>query len=174
MKLEMKEVLRQLAFLDTTMMSPPPRKVQTKGAKKKVDIARSRAKVASTSRIPSSWERVDSQNPDSQPSPSPTTSSFSKRKGPRIGKTARSPLPPRTRFPKPIMVPKPIPVQKPIPVPTSIPVLSPIDYMPKFIILFIEKVVDVVGDVKENRIVFRIKQRIKFRFSFLGSLRINT
>ena len=110
-----------------------------------MDIARSRAKVASTSRIPSSWERVDSQNPDSQPSPSPTTSSFSKRKGPRIGKTARFPLPPRTCFPKPIMVPKPIPVQKPIPLPTSIPVLSPIDYMPKFIILFIEKVVDVVG-----------------------------
>ena len=28
--------------------------------------------------------------------------------------------------------------------------------------------------MKENRIVFRIKQRIKIRFSFLGSLRINT
>jgi len=63
MKLEMKEVLRQLAFPDITMLSPPPRKVPTKGAKKKVDIARSRAKAASTSRIPSSWEVVDSQNP---------------------------------------------------------------------------------------------------------------
>ena len=29
MKLEIKEVLRQLAFLETTMMSPPPRKVPT-------------------------------------------------------------------------------------------------------------------------------------------------
>jgi len=54
MKLKMKEVLWQLEFPDTTMLSPPPRKVPIKGAKKKVDIARSRAKVASTSRIPSS------------------------------------------------------------------------------------------------------------------------
>jgi len=45
MKLEMKEVLRQLAFPDTTMLSPPPRKVPTKGAKKKVDIAKSREKL---------------------------------------------------------------------------------------------------------------------------------
>jgi len=80
MKLEVKEVLRQLAFLETTMMSPPPRKVPTKGAKKKVDIARSKRKITSTSRIPSSWEVVDSQNLDSQPSPSPTTSSFKRKK----------------------------------------------------------------------------------------------
>jgi len=33
---------------------------------------------------------------------------------------------------------------------------------------------DLKALVKENRIVFRIKQRIKIRFSFLGSLRINT
>jgi len=52
MKLEIKEVLRQLAFLDTTMLSPPPRKVPTKGENKKVEIVRSRAKVASTTRIP--------------------------------------------------------------------------------------------------------------------------
>ena len=31
-----------------------------------------------------------------------------------------------------------------------------------------------MGFMKENRNVFRIKQRIKNRFSFLGSLRINT
>ena len=49
MNLEMKEVLRQLPFSAITMLSPPPRKVPTKGAKKNVDIARSRAKVASTS-----------------------------------------------------------------------------------------------------------------------------
>ena len=35
MNLEVKEVLQQLAFPETTMMSPPPRKVPTKGAKKK-------------------------------------------------------------------------------------------------------------------------------------------
>jgi len=69
MKLEMKEVLWQLPFTDTTMLSPPPRKVPTKVAMKKVDTAWSRVKVASTSRIPSLWEVVDSQNPDSQPSP---------------------------------------------------------------------------------------------------------
>ena len=105
MKLEMKEVLQKLAFPDTTMLSSPPRKVPTKGAKEKVDIARSRAKVTSTSRIPSSSEVVDSQNPDSQLSQSPTTSSFSKKKGARLGKTSRSPLPPPTRYPKPIPVP---------------------------------------------------------------------
>jgi copper chaperone CopZ len=44
MKLEIKEVLRQLPFPNTTVLSPPPRKVLTKEAKKKVDIARSRAK----------------------------------------------------------------------------------------------------------------------------------
>jgi len=140
MKLEMKKVLRQLTFLDTTMLSPSPRKVPTKGANKKVDIARSRAKVASTSRIPSSREVVDSQNLDIQPSPPSTTSSFSKRKGARFGKTSRSPLPPPTRFPKPIPIPKPILV------PTSISILSPIDYIPKFMVPFIEKVVDVIGD----------------------------
>ena len=55
MNLEIKEVLRQLTFTETTMLSPPPRKVPTKGAMKKVDIARSRGKITSTSRIPSSW-----------------------------------------------------------------------------------------------------------------------
>jgi len=93
MKLEVKEVLRQLAFPETTMMSPPPRKVPTKGAKKKVDIARSKGKITSTSRIPSSWEVVDSQNPDSQPSPSQPTSLFKRKKGARLGKTSLSPLP---------------------------------------------------------------------------------
>ena len=140
MKLEIKEILLQLAFPDTTMLSPPPQKVPTKGAKKKVDIARCRAKVASTSRITSSWECVDSQNPDSQLSPSPTTSSFPKRKGALLGKTSCSPLPPPTRFPKSTPVPKPILV------PTSILVLIPIDYMPKFMVPFIEKMVDVIRD----------------------------
>ncbi|KEH24754.1 hypothetical protein MTR_6g004370 [Medicago truncatula] len=55
-------------------------------------------------------------------------------------KTSRSPLPPPTRFPKSNPVPKPIPV------PTSILVMSPIDYMTKFMVPFIEKVVDVIDD----------------------------
>jgi len=65
---------------------------------------------------------------------------FPKRKGARLGKTSRSPLLPPTRFPKSTMVPKPILVQ------TSIPVFSPINYMPKFMVPFIEKVVDVIGN----------------------------
>ena len=128
MKLEVKEVLRQLTFPETTMMSPPPRKVPTKGAKKKVDMARSKGKITSTSRIPSSWEVVDSQNSDSQPSPSSTTSSFKRKKGARLGKTSLSPLPPPTRYPK----------AKPIPV------MRPIDYLSRFMLLFVEIVVDVI------------------------------
>jgi len=81
MKLEVKEALRQLAFPETTMMSPPPRKVPTKGAKKKVDIARSKGKITSTSQIPSSWEVVDSQNQESQPSPSPTNEGEKNKEG---------------------------------------------------------------------------------------------
>jgi len=100
MKLEIKEALRQLAFPETTIMSPPPRKVPTKGAKKKVDIARSKGKITSTSWIPSSWEVVDCQNPESQPSPSPTTSSYKRKKGARLGKTSLSPLPPPSWYPK--------------------------------------------------------------------------
>jgi len=38
MKLEIKEGLRLLAFLETTMLSPPPRKVPTKGEKEKNQI----------------------------------------------------------------------------------------------------------------------------------------
>jgi len=128
MKLEIKEVLRQLAFLETTMMSPRPQNVPTKGAKKKVDIARSKGKITSTSGIPSSWEVVDSQNPDSQLSP--TTSSFKRKIGARLGKTSLSPLLPPTWYPKP----------------KAISSMRPIDYMSRFRLPFIEKVVDVIGD----------------------------
>ncbi|KEH22132.1 OTU-like cysteine protease [Medicago truncatula] len=100
MKLEVKEGLRQLAFPETTMMSPPPRKV------------------------------VDSQNPDSQPSPSPTTSTYKRKKGARLGKISLNPLQPPSRYPKP----------------KAIPVMRTIDYMPRFMLPFIEKVVDVIGD----------------------------
>jgi hypothetical protein len=36
MKLHIKEMMHQLAFLEDTMLSPPPRKVVTKGAKKRL------------------------------------------------------------------------------------------------------------------------------------------
>jgi len=51
MKLVVKEVLRQFAFPEAIMLSPPPRKVPTKGVNKKVEKARYKANVASTSRI---------------------------------------------------------------------------------------------------------------------------
>jgi len=65
MKLEIKEGLRLLAFLETTMLSPPPRKVHTNGAKKK----KIKSTPKTTRRIPSSWETIDSQHPESQSSP---------------------------------------------------------------------------------------------------------
>jgi len=49
MKLEIKEGLRLLAFSETTLLSPPPTKVPTKGAPKK---------IKTTCRIPSSWETI--------------------------------------------------------------------------------------------------------------------
>ena len=64
MKLEIKEGLRLLAFPETTMLSPPPRTVQTKGAKKKT-----KSTPKTTRRIPSSCETIDSQHPESQSSP---------------------------------------------------------------------------------------------------------
>ena len=71
---------------------------------------------------------VDSQNSDSQPSP--TTSSFKRKRGARLGKTSLFPLPPSTWYPKPKVIL----------------VMRPIDYMSHFMLLFIEKVVDVIGD----------------------------
>jgi len=62
-----------LAFPETTMLSPPPRNVPTKGAKKKIE-----ATPKSTRRIPSSWETIDSQHSESQ-------SSQPKRKVARLG-----------------------------------------------------------------------------------------
>ena len=67
------------------MLSPPPRKVVTKGAPKRV---RSTPKTTSTGQIPSGWERVDSQNHVSQSSQPKI--SLSKRKGARLGTYSRS------------------------------------------------------------------------------------
>ncbi|KEH23145.1 hypothetical protein MTR_7g067030 [Medicago truncatula] len=71
MKLYIKEMMRQLAFPEATNLSPPPKKVVTKGAPKR---KRSTIKVSSTGRILSKWEVIDSQNPDSQPSQPKVTS----------------------------------------------------------------------------------------------------
>jgi hypothetical protein len=85
MKLHIKEVMHQLAFLEDTMFSPPSRKVVTKGASKKESFT---PKESSTGRIHSTWERVDSRFPDSQSSQ--TNTSLPKRKSERIGNYSRS------------------------------------------------------------------------------------
>ncbi|KEH19766.1 hypothetical protein MTR_8g468040 [Medicago truncatula] len=85
MKLHIKEALRQLGLLEDTMLSPPPRKVVTKGAPKRV---RPTPKSTSTGRIPSRWERVDSQNPNSQFSQPKIK--VPKSKGARLGTYYRS------------------------------------------------------------------------------------
>jgi len=117
MKLEIKEGLRLLAFLETTMLSPPPRKVPTKGAPKKIKTT-----PKMTSRIPSLWETIDSQHPESQSSPR-KKSSQPKRKGARIGISS---------------VPKPIR--------RNYDSSNPMYYMPKFMRPYIERTVDVIGD----------------------------
>jgi len=117
------------------MLSPPPRKVPMKGAKKNV---KSKPNGISASQLPSSWERVDSQFLKSQSSP--IKSPLSKRKGVRIDNSSHSSVPTPTRVPKPILVPKPISV------PTPYNASSPIHYMPKFMRPFIEKTVDVKGN----------------------------
>jgi hypothetical protein len=62
MKLHVKESLCELGFMEDTVLNPPPRKVVTKEASKRV---RSTPKTTSTGRIPSRWETIDYQNPDS-------------------------------------------------------------------------------------------------------------
>jgi len=53
--------MRQLAFLKNTLLTPPPKNIQTKGPKK----SRSTSNEALTSRILSMWERDNSQFLDS-------------------------------------------------------------------------------------------------------------
>ena len=65
MKLYIKEMMRQIAFPETINLCPPSKKAVTKGATKR---KRTTLKMSSTGRIPSRWETIDSQNPDSQPS----------------------------------------------------------------------------------------------------------
>nr|ABN06022.1 Ovarian tumour, otubain [Medicago truncatula] len=121
MKLEIKEGMRLLAFPETTMLSPPPKKVPTKGAPKKIKTT-----PKSTCRIPSTWETIDSQHPGSQSSPR-KKSSQPKRKGARIDIS-------------------PVPVPKPSLVSRNYDPSNPMYYMPKFMRPHIEGIVDVIGD----------------------------
>jgi len=121
MKLEIKEGMRLLAFPETTMLSPPPRKVSTKGANKKI-----KSTPKTTRMIPSSWT-IDSQHLESQSSQK-KKSSQPKRKGARIG------ISPRSSIPKPMLVSR---IYDPS---------SPMYYMPKFMRPYIERIVDVIGD----------------------------
>jgi len=77
-------------------------------------------------RIPSSWETIDSQHPESQSS-SRKKSSQPKRKGARIGISS-------------VLVPKPSLVSR------NYDPSSPMYYMPKFMRPYIEGIVDVIGD----------------------------
>ncbi|KAH1265974.1 Protein FAR1-RELATED SEQUENCE 5 [Glycine max] len=73
-KVTFKSKLREFAFLDETSMCPPPTKVKTKGAPKKV-MKRSER---STKRDPSYWEYVDAYHSvqNSNTSVRPSASSF--------------------------------------------------------------------------------------------------
>jgi len=84
-KLYIKEMMRQLAFPEDRDLSPPSKKVVTKGAPKR---KRTTLKVSSTGRIPSKWETIESQNPDSQPSQ--PKKSVPKKKDARLGTYSRS------------------------------------------------------------------------------------
>ena len=57
--------MREMAFRDTTSLTPPVQKLKTKGAQKR---KRSTLDDSSTTREPSFWEHVDAQFPDSQAS----------------------------------------------------------------------------------------------------------
>jgi len=78
-------MLNQLGYPEDKVLNPPPRKVVTKGAPKRVRFT---LKVTSMGRIPSTWEHLDSQNPDCQSSQ--PKSKFSKSKGARLGTYSRS------------------------------------------------------------------------------------
>ncbi|AES70017.1 OTU-like cysteine protease [Medicago truncatula] len=85
MKLHIKEMMRQITFPETRILSPSLKKAVTKGAPKR---KRTTLKVSSSGRIPSRWETIDSQNPDSQPSQ--PKRSLSRRKDAHLGTYSRS------------------------------------------------------------------------------------
>jgi len=105
------------------MLKPPPRKVATKGAPKRV---KSTPKTRSTGRIPSRWETIDAQNPDSQCSHG--KSNVPKSKGSRLGTCSRSQASTPTSKPKPYL---------------QIPYISQI---PNIMRPYIEEIINVRGD----------------------------
>jgi len=105
------------------MLKPPPRKVVTKGAPKMV---KSTPKTRSTGRIPSTWETIDSQNPDNQRSQA--KSNVPKSKGARLGTCSHSQVSTPTSKPKPYL---------------NIPYISQI---PNIMRPFVEEIVNVKGD----------------------------
>jgi len=96
MKVFIKQKLRELGFLEETMLKPAPRKVATKGAPTRV---KSTPKTRSTGRIPFRWETIVAQNPDSQCSHA--KSNAPKSKGSRLGTCSCSQASTPTSKPKP-------------------------------------------------------------------------
>jgi len=123
MKLFIKYKLRELGFLEETMLKPPPKKVATKGAPKRV---KSTPKMRSTGRIPSRWVTIDAQNPDSQCSHG--KSNVPKSKGSRLGTCSRSQASTPTSKPKPYL---------------QIPYISQIPHLMR---PYVEDIVNVRGD----------------------------
>jgi hypothetical protein len=123
MKLCIKYKLRELGFSEETLLKPPPRKVATKGAPKRV---KSTPKTRSTGRIPSKWETIDAQNPNSQCSYG--KSNVPKSKGSRLGTWSRSQASTPTSKPKPYL---------------QIPYISKI---PNLMRPYVEDIVNVRGD----------------------------
>jgi hypothetical protein len=118
MKLQIREQLRLIAFPATTLLTPPVRVAETKGAKKKRKKGKSNACDSSTTREPSYWEYVNGRFPDSQASQSKPYRP--KRKTARIGNMSPNPTP-----------------QKVMPF---------IEYMPLFMHPHIENIINVKGD----------------------------
>jgi hypothetical protein len=120
-KLYIKEMMRQIAFSETTNLCPPSKNAVTKGAPKR---KRTTLKVSSTDQIPYRWETIDSQRPDSQPSQ--PKRSLPKRKDARLDTYSRSQASSST--------------SKPF---RNIPYISQI---PNIIRPFVEEIVNVKGD----------------------------
>jgi len=119
MKLKIKEQMREIAFPETTSLTPPIQKLKTKGAQKGVQKRkRSTLSDSSTTREPSFWEHVDAQFPDSRASQ--TKPSLHKKKSACVVNPSPSPIP--TQY---------IPF---------------IDQMPKVMKPYIERIVNVDGD----------------------------
>jgi len=119
MKLIIKEQMREMAFPDTTSLTPTVQKLKTKGAQKGAQKRkRSTLDDSSTTREPSFWEHVDAQFPDSQASQ--TKQSLQKKKSVCVVNPSSTPTP--TQY------------------------IPCIDHMPNVMKPYIEKIVNVDGD----------------------------